>query len=118
MSTPVHPTRDMSVHPTPSIGVDSRTHRSIRTRRQVLVVDLAGRVLGRNVRVAPAIGSPIGLHVVIGLCTAAAIEPSVVRDSCIVRLEQLPDLEALCEHRGVVVQRTRRLTDELTRSAR
>lgn len=74
-------------------------------QRPVILADIRGRTV-----VLSPVDNGSGLTVadVRALCTAAALEPTTTVRSTFLPVAQLPDLEAMCQHRGVVVQRRKR----------
>lgn len=77
----------------------------MRPPRFVIVADVRGMVARLTVA---ANGSGRTTSDVASLARAAALEPRIARGAVLLPLRQLPDLEALCEWSGVIVQRRQR----------
>jgi len=76
-----------------------------RAARPVILATVTGRSVALR---AVDNGSGLDLAGVRRLALDAGLEPQGTARSCFLGLSSLPDLEALAEYRGIVVQRTGR----------
>jgi len=77
-----------------------------RSPRVVIVATVTGRTVGLK---SVTNGSAFGPADVRRLALDAGLDPRTTPSSVVIGLSRLPDLEALAEFRGIVVQRTGRV---------
>ena len=78
-----------------------------RTPRVVILATVTGRTVGLK---SVTNGAGFGPADVRRLAVDAALDPRTTPSSVVIGLSRLPDLEALAEYRGIVVQRVGRVT--------